>query len=343
MKAIKLSLLVLAALTGAAALAQFPPQVQALLVPYASDADAVTLPDGRKLAFTCMGAGSPTVILTPGLGDIAGMAWANVQPEMAKTTRVCAWDRPGFGLSDGSVQPQTVATTTADLAAALGTGKIPGPYVMVGHSLGGYESLLFADRRKDQVVGMVLVDPSVPDQQAISDRILGPAADPAANVMVQVYRKCAADIREGTARLGGPDPGNCFAYPPMFPPELSQALGQKVSNPIQYETMASFIMSFREDSAIVVNPDRNYGDMPLRVLSAAAQPPPSPGMSADRVAASAALQEEGDRARKALAALSSRGVHVRVEGANHYIQRTQPQAVIDAVAAVVAEARAAAR
>ena len=114
-------------------------------MPYASAEDAVTLPDGRQLAFVCMGEGSPTVILTGG-GGSNSFSWIAVQPAMAKTTRVCAWDRPGWGLSDGSAAPQNAATATADLEAALATGKIPGPYVLVGHSLGSYESLLFADR-----------------------------------------------------------------------------------------------------------------------------------------------------------------------------------------------------
>lgn len=324
------------------ALARFVPMLfQAQpLIPYASDADAVSLPDGRKLAFTCMGSGSPTVILTPGMGDIAALAWGDVQGEMATTTKVCAWDRPGFGLSDGSSQSQTVGTTTDDLVAALATGTIPGPYVMVGHSLGGYESLLFADREKEKVVGMVLVDPSFPGQHLVADRIFGGAPDVQSFAMIQVMHNCAADIRSGTARLGGPDPRKCFTYPEFFPEQLSQALGQKVSNPIQYQTMASFLGSFREDSALAVNPSRNYGAMPLRVLSSTVLPPLSPGAPASAATKAAAFHAEFDRAHTALAALSSRGVHRRVEGADHYIQRTQPQAVIDAVADVVAQARA---
>src|SRR5688572_11735635 len=98
------------AVTSMGTAAQAPPgpsleQFRESLVPYASAEDAVTLPDGRQLAFVCMGEGSPTVILTPGGGNNA-FAWAAVQPEMAKTTRVCAWDRPGWGLSDGSAMPQ---------------------------------------------------------------------------------------------------------------------------------------------------------------------------------------------------------------------------------------------
>ena len=193
-----------------------------------------------------MGEGSPTVILTAGLGDFGGTAWSTVQQSIAKTTRVCAWDRPGFGLSDGSAAPQSVATTTADLEAALATGQIPGPYVMVGHSMGSFESLLFTDRHRDQVVGMVLVDPSYPDQVATMQR-LNPQALPSSAQQEQflsVFRTCAADIRSGTLRAGGPDPKGCVAYPPFWPEALRDALTAKVlGNPLQYEAQASFLPS----------------------------------------------------------------------------------------------------
>jgi pimeloyl-ACP methyl ester carboxylesterase len=94
-----------------------------------------------------------------------------VQPAIAETTRACAWDRAGFGFSDPSPERQTVDHTTNDLEQALVKGGIHGPYIVVGHSLGGYESLLFADRHPREVVRMVLVDPAYPDQAAINSRI----------------------------------------------------------------------------------------------------------------------------------------------------------------------------
>ena len=79
-------------------------------------------------------------------------------------TRVCAWDRPGSGLSSKSTGQETLAETTADLIAALKATRTEGPFVVVGHSLGAYETLLLKDRAPEAVVGMVLVDPSIPDQ-----------------------------------------------------------------------------------------------------------------------------------------------------------------------------------
>ena len=158
-----------------------------------------------------------------------------------------------------------------------------------------------------------------------------------------MFRNCAAAIREGRAKLGGPDPENCFAYPPVFPPELARAFGEKVSNPVQYETMYSFLSSFDEDSKIVINPARNYGDMPLVVLTATASTPQPPHAPAEFLAALASWELEWSRGHDELAALSTRGVNARVPGTNHNIQGTKPQVVIDAVEAVVAEARSAQR
>lgn len=342
---LKPTIMALASIASVSARAQQEPtleEIRAALVPYSTAPDAVTLPDGRQLAFVCMGEGSPTVILTPGAGANS-FSWSAVQPAMAKTTRVCAWDRPGWGLSDGSANPQTVATTTADLEAALATGKIPGPYVLVGHSLGSYESLLFADRHPDLAAGMVLVDPSFPDQFAVMQRVVPHRVSARQqDQMLGVFRTCAEQIRSGALRLGGPDPDNCIAYPPYMPDVLKQALAAKVlGNPLQYESQASFLPNVSESSRLVVNPERNYRDMPLIVLTATVEAPSPPGAPAEQVAAGAAWAEAWNRAHDELAALSTRGVNARVPGANHNIQNTRPQVVIDAVEAVVAEARAA--
>jgi pimeloyl-ACP methyl ester carboxylesterase len=103
------------------------------------------------------------VILTAGLGDWVA-TWRKLQAPIAKKTRACAWDRAGFGYSDPSPVPQGVNHTTADLEEALINADIPGPYILIGHSMGGYESMIFADRDHRAVLGMLLIDPSFPDE-----------------------------------------------------------------------------------------------------------------------------------------------------------------------------------
>jgi pimeloyl-ACP methyl ester carboxylesterase len=320
------------------------PPVDETLVPYANAEDSIALPDGRRLHVVCMGKGSPTVILTAGAGDFAGAGWGTIQPEMAKITRTCAWDRSGFGLSDGTMAEVNSASTTADLEAALATGMIAGPYVMVGHSLGSFETLMYTDQHPDKVVGMVLVDPSIPDQFA---RLRPGQPAPAANdPLVQRFRKCAADIRAGTVKADGPDPDRCFAYPPTWPPALRQALIKKVGNPVQYEAMASYLTNSALSTRQAINPSRNYRNMPLIVLAAVdrfALPPGAPPLTDEQKAQMAAADAVMSRGQAELAALSTRGAILSVPGANHYIQRTKPQTVLDAVAKVVGEARASSR
>lgn len=118
---------------------------------------------GKTIYIKCMGTGSPTVILTAGLGG-STEDWQEVQPQVARMTSVCAWDRPGSGLSSKSTGRETVAETTGDLIAALKATQIEGPLVVVGHSFGAYETLLLKDQASEAVVGMVLVDPSIPNQ-----------------------------------------------------------------------------------------------------------------------------------------------------------------------------------
>jgi pimeloyl-ACP methyl ester carboxylesterase len=213
---------------------------------------------------------------------------------------------------------------------------------MVGHSAGSYESLLYTDRHPDKVVGMVLVDPSVPGQDALLREAMpsqSAASDPAKSPIALILSKCAQEIRAGTAKAGGPDPDNCLTYPPFWPSVLREALAAKVGNPLQYETMVSFLASANANSRAAVNPARNYHDMPMVVLSATVQPDP-PGLSDVQKAENARFNAMFGQKHDELAALSSRGVNARVPGANHFIQLTKPQAVLDAVAEVVREARA---
>src|ERR1700761_7502847 len=132
------------------------------------------LPDGRHLHLVCEGAGSPVVLLESGFGATAG-AGVRVQPELAKRERVCAYDRAGYGKSDPGPEPRDGAAIAADLDQALTAEHIAGPFVVVGHSAGGLYARLFADRRKGQVVGMVLVDPTV-EHQDRAFAVFGPGA-----------------------------------------------------------------------------------------------------------------------------------------------------------------------
>ncbi|MET3825073.1 pimeloyl-ACP methyl ester carboxylesterase [Sphingomonas sp. PvP055] len=329
-------------LLGTDASGQVPspkPVTNPALDAYASGVDSVRLADGRTIHLTCMGTGSPTVILTAGLGDW-GVSWSLIQPDIAKHTRVCAWDRAGFGLSSPSEATQTVDATAADLEAALRRGRIAGPYVLVGHSMGAYESLRFADRHRGQVAGMVLVDPSFPGQAAQFAREL-PAFNAAGAEYeaggLRAMRHCADLV--GGADHSSTEVGRCVKYPADFPPLLRATITQRSYDPARFRSQVSLSESFDRSSAIVVDPRRRYGAMPLRVLTAS----DGPDLPPDLVAARAELprmaaiwSEEHDR----LAALSTIGTNRIVEGTSHYIHRIKPERVVAEVDAVIDAARA---
>ena len=132
---------------------------------------------GREMFVLCQGSGSPTILLEHGLGS-SGTEWQAVQDELAETNLVCARSRAGMGfsdaISDGSTQ--TAQHAVDDLEMLLVAADIPGPYVLVGHSFGGYVVRLYADQHPEDVVGMVLVDSTHEDQVQLLQRRLSAAS-----------------------------------------------------------------------------------------------------------------------------------------------------------------------
>src|SRR5215210_2814868 len=128
---------------------------------------------GRRLYITCTGEGSPTVILEHGMATESG-SWAQVQQAVARFTRVCAYDRAGRGKSDPAPKPRTSEDMVADLHTLLANAYLPGPYILVGNSLGGFNARLYAHKYPGEVAGLVLVDSMHPDQFARIEQALPP-------------------------------------------------------------------------------------------------------------------------------------------------------------------------
>lgn len=119
---------------------------------------------GRRLNRYCLGHGSPTVILVGGLGA-STFTWRKVHADLARTTRVCAYDRAGYGFSDPGPLPRDTRHLADDLAALIRAAPLRPPYVLVGASLGGMIVRLFADSHLRDVVRMVLLDPQIEHQE----------------------------------------------------------------------------------------------------------------------------------------------------------------------------------
>jgi pimeloyl-ACP methyl ester carboxylesterase len=123
---------------------------------------------GHKLHINCVGTGSPTVVLEPGLGEPStGMAL--IAPDVAATTRVCVYDRAGRGWSENASSPQDGAQIAIDLHTLLDRAGEPGPYLVAGHSAGGLYVLNFARLYPDDVAGVVLLDSMSPEQYTAID------------------------------------------------------------------------------------------------------------------------------------------------------------------------------
>ncbi|MEP9363021.1 alpha/beta fold hydrolase [Nocardioides sp. CN2-186] len=119
--------------------------------------------DGRRLHLDCRGSGSPTVVVESGLAGTSA-SWARVVPEVAKTSRICAYDRAGQGWSEEGSRPHDGLQAAHDLEALLQAAGEVGPFVLAGHSTGGTYVMTYAAQYPDDVAGMVLLDSSSPDQ-----------------------------------------------------------------------------------------------------------------------------------------------------------------------------------
>jgi pimeloyl-ACP methyl ester carboxylesterase len=100
---------------------------------------------GYRMHIACMGNGSPTVVLDAGMGDSFN-SWRKVQPQIAAFTQVCSYDRAGLGYSETSPFPRTSRVFAEELKRLLVNDRLPPPYILVGHSLGGSNIRVYANR-----------------------------------------------------------------------------------------------------------------------------------------------------------------------------------------------------
>jgi pimeloyl-ACP methyl ester carboxylesterase len=126
--------------------------------------------DGRHHHLFCTGTGTPTAILEEGVGG-ASLNWVWIQRKVSATTRVCSYDRPGYGWSDPSDTPRDAETVGRELDALLTSADEKGPFIVVGHSLGGAYARMFAAQQRDHVVGLVLVEATSPSAVATLDEV----------------------------------------------------------------------------------------------------------------------------------------------------------------------------
>jgi pimeloyl-ACP methyl ester carboxylesterase len=272
---------------------------------------------GFKMHIDCTGEGSPTVILDSGLGDTY-LSWLKVQPQVAKFTRVCSYDRAGLGYSESSSQPRTSKVIATELHALLQAAGIAPRYVLVGHSLGGFDVRLYASLYPSDVAGMVLVDSSHPAQ---FDRL------PPGIKEMQADWKRKAEFTEYTMPFGIP-----------------RLLGQCDEDPVfraaacNWHTAAEAVAeleSFSAESAAQTAATGSLGDIPLLVISH----DPNKPLGSLPAGIAKPVNEAWERMQEELAHLSTQGTQVIATGSSHAVQWDRPDVVIEGVRIVMEQAR----
>jgi pimeloyl-ACP methyl ester carboxylesterase len=317
---------------------------QAEIAPYLHPQRLVDI-GGRRLNLYCTGHGSPAVILDAGQGETME-TWRKVQPEIAKFTQVCSYDRAGMGFSDGGPLPRDAKNVVSDLHALLHRAGIPAPYVLVGHSEAGLYEPLYADEYPREVAGMVLVDPAF----AYENREFFKVSSVYKQMQAQgaaAYASCYQSALHHRLSIGSKDAQAC-GYPTaaslasqckdngkpwceMADVELVQAF-----RPAYWQTLGSEDASDTRSSAEVAGAQRNYGALPLIILTAAddiGHAPPIPPAQLK------AIERVWWIGHKRLARTSTVGINFLVHHSEHFIQLDRPTVVISAINEVVSQAR----
>ena len=262
----------------------------------------------HRLHLYCSGQGEPAVVMDAGLGGTS-LDWVRVQPELAKYTRVCSYDRAGYGWSEPGPRPRSSGRIAEELHTLLRIAAVPEPYVLVGHSFGGYNVRLFASNYPEETAGLVLVDAAHENQVRRFREEGGIHIVPRGEFVV----------------LSSPD------IPDNMPYAVRPLARSLINSSEAYRTIHDELMSFRRSAAQV----RNAGplpDVPLVVISRGQRVWPHTPKGDLLEQLWAELQDD----------LAERQVHVPhlfAQNSGHYVQLDEPGVVVNAVRSVVGSHR----
>jgi pimeloyl-ACP methyl ester carboxylesterase len=277
--------------------------------------------DRYDVHLVCTGTGSPTIVLEAGLGDDF-LSWRRIQPALSGVTRVCSYDRAGYGWSAPRPGPRDTNHVAPELHTLLTQAGIEGPVVLMGHSAGGLFIRKYATLYPQGIVALVFVDASTPAQfERLPVEFRG----------VEDFTLDKLFLPFGITRLRG----HCGVLDPTTP-------GMDPLLKWHDCTRRSFATTEREEgdfpfSCTEAKRTGPFGDIPVLIFS---QDPamhfggaPYPLSVLQKGAATwNSLQEE-------LKQLSPRSRRIIARGSTHYIQILRPELVIREVGQLIGEVR----
>ena len=289
--------------------------------------------DGGRLHLHGMGESGPTVILDAGIGA-SSLSWSLVQAQAARFARVYAYDRAGYGWSEPPQEedgPRVASRLAGELRTLLRAAEVPGPYILVGHSFGGYVARVYAERWPVEVAGLVMVDsPSTtewtrPTREKRRQHMGGALFSRIGGYLARfgVVRYCLNSFSGGSrgvpvavTRAFGPAAldlvKRMMSQVMKYPPGLRPVAQAQWSRPAPYFALAEHLEHLPE-SAREVAACGGLGDVPFVVMT---QSNPTPERAA---------QQDG------MACQSSRGRHIIAREGGHWLMLDQPELVTQAI------------
>lgn len=267
---------------------------------------------GYRLHINCTGTSSPTVVIDAGWGDWS-LKWSVVQGQVTKTTQVCTYDRAGMGYSEAGPLPRNAQQFAKELHSLLKLANIAGPYVLVGHSLGGLPVRVFVHDYPTEVSGVVLIDSMSPGQLTQPPTEIKPQT-PSQSRGVSIPSLLA---RIGLVRLFAGELGFTQNLPPVAKP----AYEAFSATPRSIQAWADEGMGLPESLA-QADAVKTFGDLPLIVLSA----------GLNKQANWQTMQAE-------LLQLSSHSQQMIADHSGHNIEIEQPDAAVEAIVTMVRQLR----
>jgi pimeloyl-ACP methyl ester carboxylesterase len=298
---------------------------------YARPGQLVSAAPDVRLNFYCSGKGSPAVVFDSGWGDWAPV-WMLVQPEVAKWTRACSYDRAGAGFSGPGPMPRTSLRIASELRGALHNAGIRGPYILVGNAFGGDNVRTFAALYPREVAGLVLVE---------ADVVSSPEERRGHAKLVDSMREC----RDAIA-AGGPAPscGHGFFFrglpEALWSPELNAKLLELVQSKVAlYDSFMSEMEEMPEDEKYLQKHSHSLGSRPIRVLSTGKHGVHSFDPSHPLDPGQQKYEEAVTREQAEWLQLSANARQLFSDKSSEYIQFDDPGLVVDTIREVYARAR----